>query len=451
MTGLEFAKVHNLAIYLVDPPEAHSDFQFIISGLRRCCLYTALTTSPVIYQQLFKEFWSIATVIKDDKGTKYLETSVQGKKVLVTEQILRKTLQISDEPEFSISLATHLAQHSSEPFSSGKWISIEEGHSGDVDPVVSKLKEEIGILNQQNIKKDILIGKHDVRIVEPKADNALKSKQISDSQTNLGSLTSFYFNLKNKLFEAFGDKFQSLFQRPHGIEDPPTAPVQPFESKIHVDQQPPRTTRIVNLFEKYHVNANPRITIKHGNKIFIAEEKVGLVFMKNSNENRKANKPQLTVIDLEKRKLMIDLVIILGSKCGPMIMNLNCGWLREILEIQSTTKAFMTSTPRQKLISLNSQGFHSTILQKILPATNQLKEIPIPQHFHDVYLDDMDFWAIDDETSTAAIKFKNREGIIRLVSVKDILRFTERDIHTLACHQIVWRREIIEASAKEFT
>ena len=68
---------------------------------------------------------------------------------------------------------------------------------------MSKLKEEIGILNQQNIEKDILIGKHDVRIAELEADNALKSKQISDLQTNLGSLTAFYFSLKNKLFAAF--------------------------------------------------------------------------------------------------------------------------------------------------------------------------------------------------------------------------------------------------------
>ena len=104
-----------------------------------------------------------------------------------------------------------MAQHTSEPSSCGKGISIEEGCSRDDDSDVSSLKEEIGILKQQNIKKDILIGKNDVRIAESEEDNALKSKQIYELQTNLGSLAAFYFSLKNKLFEAFGDKFQSLF------------------------------------------------------------------------------------------------------------------------------------------------------------------------------------------------------------------------------------------------
>ena len=77
--------------------------------------------------------------------------------------------------------------------------------------MMSSLKEEIGILKQQNIE-DILVGKHDVRIAELEEENSMKSKQISELQTNLGSLTAFYFSLKNKIFEAFGDKFQSLFQ-----------------------------------------------------------------------------------------------------------------------------------------------------------------------------------------------------------------------------------------------
>ena len=85
------------------------------------------------------------------------------------------------------------------------------------------------------------------------------------------------------------------------------------------------------------------------------------------------------------------------------------------------------------------------------PTTNQVKEIPIPQHFHDGYLDNIEFWAFDDETTIAAIKFRNREDVLRLVSAKDLLRFKERDIHTLARHQIIRRKEVMEATAKEFT
>ena len=65
------------------------------------------------------------------------------------------------------------------------------------------------------------------------------------------------------------------------------------------------------------------------------------------------------------------------------------------------------------------------------PGTKQLKEIPIPQHFHDGYLDNMEFWAFDDETATTAIKFKGKEEVLRLVSAKDLLRFRERERFTL--------------------
>ena len=60
MGELKFAKVHNLAIFLENPPSAHIDLKFIVEGLKKCCLVHALTTSPVIYQNLIKYFWSSA-------------------------------------------------------------------------------------------------------------------------------------------------------------------------------------------------------------------------------------------------------------------------------------------------------------------------------------------------------------------------------------------------------
>ncbi|CAI9300219.1 unnamed protein product [Lactuca saligna] len=79
------------------------------------------------------------------------------------------------------------------------------------------------------------------------------------------------------------------------------------------------------------------------------------------------------------------------------------------------------------------------------PATKKQKENPIPQHFHEGYLDDMEFWAFDDETATAAIKFKNREHVLRLISAKELLHFRERDIRTLADHQIICRKRCHES------
>mgnify|MGYP001555473104 CR=1 FL=1 len=46
------------------------------------------------------------------------------------------------------------------------------------------------------------------------------------------------------------------------------------------------------------------------------------------------------------------------------------------------------------------------------PPTKQLKEIPIPQHFQDGYLDRMEFWEINEVTTTAAIKFSNSDTVL---------------------------------------
>ncbi|CAI9276462.1 unnamed protein product [Lactuca saligna] len=66
------------------------------------------------------------------------------------------------------------------------------------------------------------------------------------------------------------------------------------------------------------------------------------------------------------------------------------------------------------------------------PRTKQLKEIPISQHFHEGYLDRMEFWAFDEVTATSAINFTDTDTILHLFGAKDLLRFRERDIHTLA-------------------
>ena len=38
-----------------------------------------------------------------------------------------------------------------------------------------------------------------------------------------------------------------------------------------------------------------------------------------------------------------------------------------------------------------------------------------------------------------------------MISAKDLLRFRERDIQTLARHHIICRKDVMEVAAKEFT
>ncbi|CAI9302812.1 unnamed protein product [Lactuca saligna] len=109
-------------------------------------------------------------------------------------------------------------------------------------------------------------------------------------------------DIQNVLYDAFRDKVNALFQHPHRIEDPPIAPTQSTSVNLPVDPHPPRTTTVVNRFEKEPEGSRARITIKQGKRTIMANKREGLLFMKNSNENHKAKDPMLIVTDLKKRK-----------------------------------------------------------------------------------------------------------------------------------------------------
>ena len=64
-------------------------------------------------------------------------------------------------------------------------------------------------------------------------------------------------------------------------------------------------------------------------------------------------------------------------------------------------------------------------------------------------MDNREFWAFDEATTTTLINFPH--GVHRLLDVKDLLRFREQDIQTLGYHQIVCKSALLEPAAKEFT
>ncbi|CAI9285793.1 unnamed protein product [Lactuca saligna] len=94
----------------------------------------------------------------------------------------------------------------------------------------------------------------------------------------------------------------STMYEPHGIVDPPVAPNQSTYDDFPVDPPPPRTTTVVNRFDREPENNRSHIRIKQGKRTVTASKSDGLLFMKNSNENHKAKDHVLTVTDLKKRK-----------------------------------------------------------------------------------------------------------------------------------------------------
>ncbi|CAI9281782.1 unnamed protein product [Lactuca saligna] len=131
--------------------------------------------------------------------------------------------------------------------------------------------------------------------VQIKAKEEENTKQIKDLQTSLGSVLTSYLNLKNVLYDAFSEKVKALLQQPHGVDDPPLPQSPHATNDLHVDPPAPRTTTIVERFEKEPEGSRARITIKQGKRVVIANQREGLLFMKNTNEDRNAKEPALTV------------------------------------------------------------------------------------------------------------------------------------------------------------
>ncbi|CAI9304524.1 unnamed protein product [Lactuca saligna] len=333
--------------------------------------------------------------------------------------------------EAYIRLVKHLAQ-SSPTSSHGKGISFKEGRTDDGKSSSPDLREEIGILRQQLIEKSIQMDQLSAYIFVLRAIDEEKTKQINELQTSLGS--------------------------PHGIVDPPTDQLPPATNDLPVNPPAPITTTTVNRFEKEPEGSRARITIKQGKRIVTANQSEGLLFMKKSNENRKARDPVLIVTNLKKRKF--------GDKYGDRTDELSRAPFHNPCENLSASnfKRFLDTQVRENFPSMKTAkalyrkdkdvlDIESGEPMKIIlqPATKKQKLIPIPTHFHEGYLDSMEIWAYDDKTATAAIKFKDQEHVLRLINAKDLLRFRERDIRTLARHQIICRKDVMEAVAKEFT
>ncbi|CAI9293773.1 unnamed protein product [Lactuca saligna] len=129
MGDMEFAKVHNSAIFLEDPLAAHNDLKFIVDGLKKFCLVHALTTNPAIYQGLIKDFWRNAIVKKNDQGENFMEAAIEDKKIQVTESIIRESLQIEDIPNYPMEIDVHQIEE----------ILDHMGYEGTFPPTIKKM------------------------------------------------------------------------------------------------------------------------------------------------------------------------------------------------------------------------------------------------------------------------------------------------------------------------
>ncbi|GKF52207.1 hypothetical protein Tco_0148674, partial [Tanacetum coccineum] len=94
MKTLQFADTHNLVAFLSKTAES-AGFEQIVDFLNANPIKYALTINPTIYTSCIKQFWATAKA-KTVNGEVQLQALVDGKKIIITESIVRRDIQLED-------------------------------------------------------------------------------------------------------------------------------------------------------------------------------------------------------------------------------------------------------------------------------------------------------------------------------------------------------------------
>ncbi|GJX58372.1 hypothetical protein Tco_0289762 [Tanacetum coccineum] len=94
MSDQKFADTYNLVAFLEKPTESEG-FDEIVDFLNANPIKYALTVNPTIYCSCIKQFWDTVKA-KTVNGEVQLQALVDKKKVIITESIIRRDLQLED-------------------------------------------------------------------------------------------------------------------------------------------------------------------------------------------------------------------------------------------------------------------------------------------------------------------------------------------------------------------
>ncbi|CAI9262038.1 unnamed protein product [Lactuca saligna] len=89
------------------------------------------------------------------------------------------------------------------------------------------LQNRVYDLEQSSAETYLIIGKHDIQISELEKENSIKDSNISELKANLGGVTALFFDLKQCLFQKFGDEFQPLSSEGEKITASSSSPANP--------------------------------------------------------------------------------------------------------------------------------------------------------------------------------------------------------------------------------
>nr|GFC15795.1 hypothetical protein [Tanacetum cinerariifolium] len=102
MSALRYKDEHNKVGYLLKPTGS-DDYHQIIDFLSAAHIRYALTTNPIIFDSLVKQFWSTATLKAPELGPPAILATIDKTLDTITEDLVRSRLQLASKESPSVS------------------------------------------------------------------------------------------------------------------------------------------------------------------------------------------------------------------------------------------------------------------------------------------------------------------------------------------------------------
>nr|GFD25901.1 hypothetical protein [Tanacetum cinerariifolium] len=96
MAALKYKEEHNKVGYLLKPTGS-DDYHQIIDFLSESHIMYALTSNPIIFDFLVKQFWSTATIRESELGPPAILATIDKTPYTITEALVRSRLQLADD------------------------------------------------------------------------------------------------------------------------------------------------------------------------------------------------------------------------------------------------------------------------------------------------------------------------------------------------------------------
>nr|GEX40331.1 hypothetical protein [Tanacetum cinerariifolium] len=96
MAALKYKEEHNKVGYLLKPTRS-DDYHQTINFLSGSHIRYALTTNPIIFDSLVKQFWSTATLKESELGPPAILATIDKTPYTITEALVRSRLQLADD------------------------------------------------------------------------------------------------------------------------------------------------------------------------------------------------------------------------------------------------------------------------------------------------------------------------------------------------------------------